>query len=184
VPADAVHEVAQVAGGVFPVERPGGLVVAADEGQQGSGELVEAGEVVGSDDFLLDDGEEDLVQPGCVQRRVDHDGVRVSAGEPGDGGLAAVIRAVIDDDEHAGRVLVLGPGHDLAGKVHERLDSGGPGGGGEHRAGPHVQAGEQREGAFALVFVLAAVSQVVAALDGGDIDDLACFAELRGRQRS
>ena len=59
--ADAVHEVAQVAGGEFPVERPGGLVVAADEGQQGSGELVEAGEVVGSDGFLLDDAEEDLV---------------------------------------------------------------------------------------------------------------------------
>jgi hypothetical protein len=32
--------------------------------------------------------------------------------------------------------------------------------------------------------LFAAVSQVVAALDGGDIDDLACLAELRGRQRS
>jgi len=32
--------------------------------------------------------------------------------------------------------------------------------------------------------LFAAVSQVVAALDGGDIDDLACLAELCGRQRS
>ena len=61
VAADAVHEVVQVAGGEFPAERPGGLVVAVHEAQQGGGELPEAGEVVGRDDFLLDDGEEDLV---------------------------------------------------------------------------------------------------------------------------
>jgi hypothetical protein len=61
VAADAVHEVVQVAGGEFPVERPGCLVVAVDEAQQGGGELSEAGEVAGREDFLLDDGEEDLV---------------------------------------------------------------------------------------------------------------------------
>jgi hypothetical protein len=60
VAADAVHEVVQVAGGEFPAERPCGLVVPVHEAQQGGGELSEAGEVVGSDDFLLDDGEEDL----------------------------------------------------------------------------------------------------------------------------
>ncbi|HWN00055.1 MAG TPA: hypothetical protein VNO54_23665 [Streptosporangiaceae bacterium] len=59
--ADAAEQVGEVGGGEFPVERPGGLVVAADEGQQGPGQRVEAGEVVGGDDFLLDDGEEDLV---------------------------------------------------------------------------------------------------------------------------
>ena len=43
-------------------------------------ELSEAGEVVGSDHFLLDDGEEDLdlVQPGRVQRGVDHDRIGYS----------------------------------------------------------------------------------------------------------
>jgi hypothetical protein len=61
VAADAFHEVVQVAGGVFPAERPGGLAVARGEGQQGPGQLFQAGEVVGGDDFLLDDGEEDLV---------------------------------------------------------------------------------------------------------------------------
>jgi hypothetical protein len=61
VAADAVHEVVQVGGGEFPAERPGGLVVAVREAEQGGGELSEAGEVVGGDDFLLDDGEEDLV---------------------------------------------------------------------------------------------------------------------------
>ena len=59
--ADAVHEVVQVAGGEFPAERPGGLVVAVYEAEQGPGQMLEAGEVVGGDDFLLDDGEEDLV---------------------------------------------------------------------------------------------------------------------------
>jgi hypothetical protein len=61
VPADAVHEVVQVTGGEFPAERPCGLVVAVHEAQQGGGELAEAGEVAGCEDFLLDDGEEDLV---------------------------------------------------------------------------------------------------------------------------
>jgi hypothetical protein len=58
--ADAVHEVVQVAGGELLAERPCGLVVPVHEAQQGGGELSEAGEVVGGDDFLLDDGEEDL----------------------------------------------------------------------------------------------------------------------------
>ena len=38
-----------------------GLVVAVHEGEQGAAELVKAGEIVRRDDFLLDDGEEDLV---------------------------------------------------------------------------------------------------------------------------
>jgi hypothetical protein len=60
VAADAVHELVQIAGGELPAERPGGLVVAVHEAQQGGGEPAEAAEVVGGDDFLLDDGEEDL----------------------------------------------------------------------------------------------------------------------------
>ena len=46
VAADAVHEAVQVAGGELPAERPGGLVVAVYEAQQGRGELPEAVEVV------------------------------------------------------------------------------------------------------------------------------------------
>jgi hypothetical protein len=56
-----VEELGQVSSGVFPVEWPGGLVVAIDECQQGGGELAGAGEVVGRDDLLLDDGKDDLV---------------------------------------------------------------------------------------------------------------------------
>jgi hypothetical protein len=70
VVADAVHEVVQVADSEFPAERPGGLVAAVHEAEQGPGQLLEAGEVVRGDGFLLDDGEKisDLVQPGRVQR--------------------------------------------------------------------------------------------------------------------
>jgi hypothetical protein len=61
VAADAVHEVVQVAGGELPAERPCGLVVPVHEAQQSPGQLLEAAEVVWGDDFLLDDGKEDLV---------------------------------------------------------------------------------------------------------------------------
>jgi len=60
VRADAAEQGGEVGGGEFPVERPGGLVVAAGEGEQGGGQLVQAGEVAGRDDLLLDDGEEGL----------------------------------------------------------------------------------------------------------------------------
>ena len=59
--ADAVEQCGQVVGGEFPVERPGGAVVAVHEGQQGIAEGAQAGEVAGGEDFLLDDGEDDLV---------------------------------------------------------------------------------------------------------------------------
>jgi hypothetical protein len=96
----------------------------------------------------------DLIQPGRVDRGVDHDRVRAGLGQPVDGGLAAVVGAVARDDEHPGRVVVLRAAQDLAGQVHERLDPGGCRGGGEHFPGVHVEAGQQGERAVAHVFVL------------------------------
>jgi hypothetical protein len=58
--ADAVEQCGQVIGSELPVEPPGGAVVAVDEGQQGIAEGAQAGEVTGGEDFLLDDGENDL----------------------------------------------------------------------------------------------------------------------------
>jgi hypothetical protein len=66
---DAVEERGEVGGGEFPVEGPCGLVVAVHEREQGAAELVKAGEVVGGDDFLLDDGEEDYLEPGSLWSR-------------------------------------------------------------------------------------------------------------------
>jgi hypothetical protein len=51
--ADPAEEPGQICGGEFPVERPGGLVVAVHERKQGAGEFVQAGKVVGRNDFLL-----------------------------------------------------------------------------------------------------------------------------------
>jgi hypothetical protein len=59
--ADPSQRPGQVRGGVLPAEWPGGLVVAVGEGEQGSGELAGAGEIIGRDDLFLDDGEEDFV---------------------------------------------------------------------------------------------------------------------------
>jgi len=59
--ADAAEQCGQVIGGELPVERPGGAVVSVQEGQQGMAEGAQAWEVVGREDFLLDDGEDDLV---------------------------------------------------------------------------------------------------------------------------
>ena len=50
--ADAVEQCGQVIGGEFPVERPGGAVVAVHEGQQGIAEGAQAGEVAGREDFF------------------------------------------------------------------------------------------------------------------------------------
>jgi len=50
--ADAVHEVVQVAGGEFPAERPGGLVVAVHEAQHGGGELSELAKSFGVTTFF------------------------------------------------------------------------------------------------------------------------------------
>jgi hypothetical protein len=58
---DALEQCGQVIGGELPVERPGGAVVAVHEGQQGVAEGAQAGEVVRGEDFLLDDGKDDLV---------------------------------------------------------------------------------------------------------------------------
>jgi hypothetical protein len=56
--ADAAEQGGQVIGVELPVERPGGAVVAVHEGVQGVAEGA-PGEVVGREDFLLDDGEDD-----------------------------------------------------------------------------------------------------------------------------
>ena len=58
--ADAAEECGQVVGGELPVERPGGAVVAVHEGEQGMAEGAQAWEVAGGEDFLLDDGKDDL----------------------------------------------------------------------------------------------------------------------------
>jgi hypothetical protein len=67
--AEAVEQCGQVIGGELPVERPGGAVVAVHEGQQGKAEGAQARKVIGREDFLLDDGKEDYLEPGGLWSR-------------------------------------------------------------------------------------------------------------------
>jgi hypothetical protein len=60
VAGDALEEPGQVLSGESPVERLRQGVVAILEGGETLGDLVEVVEVVGGDDFALDDGEDDL----------------------------------------------------------------------------------------------------------------------------
>jgi hypothetical protein len=89
---DPGHQVLEVGRGELPSEGPGGLVVALFEGGESVFDLVKAGEVVGCEDFALDDREVDLdlVEPGGVDRGVDHDRVREPCREAVGRGLAAV----------------------------------------------------------------------------------------------
>ena len=61
-------DVCEVVGGLLPSEGPGGLVVSAGEGEKSFEKCFSAEEIVRADDFLLDDGEEDLVQPRGMDR--------------------------------------------------------------------------------------------------------------------
>jgi hypothetical protein len=65
---DAGHELVEVGAGEFPVEWQGGGVVVLFECEDQLGELVEALEVVRSEELALDDGEVDVVEPGGADR--------------------------------------------------------------------------------------------------------------------
>jgi hypothetical protein len=57
---DAGQELIEVGAGELPAEGPGGSVVVLFEGEDLRGEAVEVAEVVGSEQFALQDGEADL----------------------------------------------------------------------------------------------------------------------------
>ena len=84
VGVDAVQQVAEVGAGVFPVKRPGDGVVAGLERGEAAADLIQVGEVVGGEDFALDDGEVDfrLIQPGGVREQVDQLRGRLGRGHP------------------------------------------------------------------------------------------------------
>jgi hypothetical protein len=65
---NAFQQVAEVSTGELPAERPGNGVLADLESGEALPDLIQAGEVVGREDFSLHDGEVDfgLIQPGGV----------------------------------------------------------------------------------------------------------------------
>jgi hypothetical protein len=111
----------EVVAGELPLERLGDLLVVTAEAEQ---PLLEGGEfleVVGLEDLALHDREVDLglVEPGGVDRGVDHDEVGPGALEAVDRAPAAVGGAVVDDQEDA---LGLGVGFDRPELLDERVE--------------------------------------------------------------
>ena len=149
-------------------------------------EVVEVGEVVGREDFALDDREVDLglVEPAGVDRGVDEDQVRPCALEAVDRCLAAVRGAVVDDHEHA---LGFAVGLDAQELFEERVEGDDSVLGCaaiEALRAPGVPGGEVAECSFAFVLMLDALP----ALDGGcggsflyDLRSCAVFAPLHAR---
>jgi hypothetical protein len=78
---ESLGDAVEVGAGELPLKRGGDLLVAAAEREQLLLARVEVGEVVGGQDFALDDGEVDLglVEPAGVNRGVDKDQVLVGA---------------------------------------------------------------------------------------------------------
>jgi hypothetical protein len=68
VSLDPGQQVLEVGRGELPSEGPGGRVVTPLEGDEPVFDLVKTGEIVGSDDLALDDGEE-VDHPGFVGGR-------------------------------------------------------------------------------------------------------------------
>ncbi|MPN19512.1 hypothetical protein SDC9_166883 [bioreactor metagenome] len=77
--------------------------------------------------FTGEDGEVDfdLVEPGRVDRSVDHDRVRVSLLQPDLSGHTSVRRAVVHDPEHTPSRRVGFGCHHVIDQSGERLDPGG-----------------------------------------------------------
>jgi len=69
VAVDPVEQIVEVGAGERPVEWPGDGVVADLEGGEAVADLAEAGEVAGVEDFALDDGEDDYLEPGSLWSR-------------------------------------------------------------------------------------------------------------------
>src|SRR5215210_9364991 len=87
---EALEEVVEVAAGVAPVDRLGGLLPVGLEGHDARLQLVEVVEVAWGQRLALEDREVDLdlVQPRGVDGEVDEDQVRPGALQAVDGGLA------------------------------------------------------------------------------------------------
>jgi len=126
------------------------------EGGQALADLVELGEVVGSDDLALHDGEVDLglVEPARVHQQVDQSQARPLCLQAIDRGLATVRRAIVHDPEHPlGRHIRLGR-HDLLDKAPEREDAGGLLAASHDNGAMHVIGGQVGERASSVVLVL------------------------------
>ena len=164
----AMEQVGEVLAGKAPFEglRQGHVSVLKAEDLVG--ESIEVVEVVGCQNFALEDGEVDfdLVQPTRVDRGEDR--VQVGPGplETPDGTGASVGGAVVEDPEHprGGAVRLLA--HDVGDEAVERGDAVAGFAPSKESGAPHVPGGEVDQRALSFVFVF----QPVGPAGGGGVD--------------
>ena len=105
-----LQEAGEVLAGEAPLEGRCDSLPVVLKVEKALGECVEGGEIIGGEDFSLDDREVDfdLVEPAGMNGTVDQDQARILLLEALNGGETAMRRAVVDDPEHAAGVVIGG----------------------------------------------------------------------------
>ena len=149
------HEAPQVVPGVFPLEGLGTLLVTNLKGQDAILQFEDRLDVVGRKDLALQDGEVDLdlVEPAGVDRKEN----RLEAGpdslKSDDGGIPAMHRAIVEDEEDTMGRPVRWLRQDLRDESIEGRNAG-PGLAATEEPGPmHVPSGEVGQRTTPLVFM-------------------------------
>jgi hypothetical protein len=146
----------QVGAGEGPLKGSGSLLVVVLEGEQTLLEFGEGGEVIGSENLALNNGEIDLdlIEPAGMDRGVDeHD--RGPRGAQAVGGFfAAVGGTVVGNPKDAPRGAIGFYRHDLFYEAVKWLDTGGVLAAAEEPGAMDIPGGNVRAGTGALVLVL------------------------------
>src|SRR6516162_4070057 len=124
--SELFHEQAEVGPGEFPFEGGGDGLIVALEAQESVFDSLERGEVIGDQDFTLDDRkiDLDLVEPAGVDWGVDQHQVGKGGPQPLQGGLSAMRGAIVHYPKDPPGTLVRSLGHYLAHQTIERCDPG------------------------------------------------------------
>src|SRR5260370_18091890 len=104
----AGEEFVQVGAGEGPLKGTCGLLVVVLEGEQTLLEVGEGGEVIGSEDLALDDGEIDLdlIEPAGMHRGVDQDNRGPRGAQAVGGFLASVGGTVVGNPQDTPRTAI------------------------------------------------------------------------------
>ncbi len=152
----------QIGAGEGPLKGSGGLLVVVLEGEQMLLEFSEGGDVIGSEDFALNDGEIDfdLIEPAGMDRGVDEPDRGPRGAQAVGGFFAAVGGTIVGNPKDAPRGAIGFYRHDLFDEAVKWLDAGGVLAAAEEFGAMDVPGGNVRAGTGALVLVLDAGATV------------------------
>ena len=121
-----LHEPNEIIPRELPLEGLRSLLVPGLESQYAGFDLARIREVIGGQDFALDNREVDLhlVEPGSMQGQVDQPHVSETSSHAADGHLAPMAGTDVDDPEDAPRLGIGRGRHDL---VHQPVEGRNPG---------------------------------------------------------